>query len=166
MSSGDCPSRPDIYFFRSIKIGKYEDLHQVELEIRRVLKCGSQRLPVCMTTESYARFRCNVLQRMDDRKKKRDEESTNNMTTTTANTLQLTQSLVVKLQDDPCSETMQVHLGWEGTAMSNPQQREAEEQGRESDDDDGEEMDRATAKKKPRKMIRKKKKPLESFRKK
>ena len=161
-SSKGCALRPDISFFRTITVCSYEDLDQVELEIRRVLRCSSQRVPVCMTTESYARFRCNILQHMEDETNKDEKQLSDTHDNKMQEcVLQLTQSLVMKLSSSPSSSRgMQVHLGWEGllppSSFAFGQQGEQQDEAENGSSDD-DERKRKIAAKRPRKQSNRKK---------
>ena len=99
------------FFFQSINIITYKDVDFLEQEIRRLLKCSSQRIPVCVTTESYARFRCSIIQSLLIPPSERLLVDC---------TVQLSQGLVARLHAMQGDGDVKVHLGWEyGIASAN-----------------------------------------------
>lgn len=45
----------------SMYIASYEDMNRLEKEIARLLQCSGSRAPACLASESYQRFRQNIL---------------------------------------------------------------------------------------------------------
>lgn len=110
--------RPDIAFFASVSISTYKDLDYLESEIRRLLKCSSQRTPVCMTTEAYARFRCKLLQATT--------MAASPFEKFPAETVQLAQGLVALASFTHNQSKLLVLLGWEGGTATTASQNKSD----------------------------------------
>ena len=104
-ASGPHIKKNSIAFFKCINVTSYDDINLVEQEIRRLLRCSSQRMPVCMTAEPYVRFRCRLLQMLmaeDDGRRGQSSES--------EVAVHLSQGLVAKAVF--CKSQVTVSLGW------------------------------------------------------
>ena len=117
------PSTTAADFFQTMQVRSYQDIDRVESEIKRLLRCSTRRMPVCMTTEPYIRFRCALIQRLlhhlDNNNNIKAEELSESW-------VHLSQGLVAKASSSVTTSTaddnddavatkiqLQVSLGWE-----------------------------------------------------
>lgn len=96
---------------KSIPISSYEDLNAAEQEMRRLLRSQQQRIPICMTSESYHQFRCSVISML-----LREEQEL------TPIAFHLPQGLVIRVQKD--SDALHMNLLWEDACYSSSSEQQ------------------------------------------
>lgn len=90
---------------RTMQVSCYSDMNAVEREIARILQCATGRTPTCLMTESYQRFRQDVLETVMMTSSRNSSSS--------SNSLHLDQGLVIRaIKHHHAAAAVTIQLVW------------------------------------------------------
>lgn len=104
---------------KSIPISTYEDLNAAEQEMRRLLRSQQQRVPICMTSESYHQFRCSIISMLPPSSSEEQQPPL---------CFHLPQGLVIRVQKEACAAAegplLRMNLLWMDACYSSLEEQQ------------------------------------------